>query len=130
MILRPFRLLMQATLVGVVLTGCSDNTPSRDIKRETAPIGAGFDFYVLALSWSPSYCEAAGDDANRQQCEQPRPYGFIVHGLWPQFEHGYPEFCPTERSLFVPQEELAGLYDLMPSAGLIPPMMRSRLLLR
>ena len=24
----------------------------------------GFDFYVLSLSWSPSYCEAEGDDAN------------------------------------------------------------------
>ncbi len=83
------------------------------------PEGEGFDFYVLALSWSPSYCEANGEDANRQQCGAARPYGFIVHGLWPQFERGYPANCPTDRSLDVPQDELRALYNIMPSAGLI-----------
>lgn len=48
------------------------------------PIGSGFDFYVLALSWSPSYCESEGEDANQQQCNAQRPYAFVVHGLWPQ----------------------------------------------
>ena len=60
------------------------------------PEGKGFDFYVLSLSWSPSYCEAEGEDANRQQCAAGRPYAFVVHGLWPQFERGFPENCPTD----------------------------------
>lgn len=33
------------------------------------PLGTGFDYYVLALSWSPSYCAAEGPNANRQQCD-------------------------------------------------------------
>lgn len=79
---------------------------------------SGFDFYVLSLSWSPSYCEAEGADANRQQCGSERPYAFVVHGLWPQYETGYPESCPTDKPN-VDQSILRTLYDLMPSAGLI-----------
>ncbi len=48
-----------------------------------------FDFYVLALSWSPSYCEAAQERAPRQTTDQRcagRPFSFGVHGLWPQYE--------------------------------------------
>jgi len=78
----------------------------------------GFDFYVLSLSWSPSYCEAEGADANRQQCASGRPYAFVVHGLWPQYETGYPESCPTDEPS-VADTTLRSLYDLMPSAGLI-----------
>ena len=27
-----------------------------------------FDYYVLALSWSPTYCETKGKDAEPAQC--------------------------------------------------------------
>ncbi|MCX7304711.1 MAG: ribonuclease T2 [Hyphomicrobiales bacterium] len=86
--------------------------------RSTVPAGKGFDFYVLSLSWSPSYCEAEGEDANRQQCGAARPYAFVVHGLWPQFERGFPQDCPTDQP-DVSSDTLRQLYDLMPSAGLI-----------
>lgn len=86
--------------------------------RASVPIGNGFDFYVLSLSWSPSYCEAEGEDANRQQCGTGRPYAFLVHGLWPQFEQGWPENCPTDDG-YVSDEIVASLRDIMPSAGLI-----------
>ncbi len=82
------------------------------------PVGNGFDFYVLALSWSPSYCAAEGKDASRQQCAAARPYAFVVHGLWPQYEHGYPQDCPTDQPK-VDNKVLRTLYDIMPSAGLI-----------
>lgn len=85
---------------------------------DKVPVGTGFDFYVLSLSWSPSYCEAEGADANQQQCKASRPYAFVVHGLWPQFEHGFPEDCPTNDPK-VPDDIVRSLYDLMPSAGLI-----------
>ncbi len=87
--------------------------------RFSLPAGEGFDYYVLALSWSPSYCAAEGDNANRQQCGAARRYGFIVHGLWPQFERGYPSNCATDRPLDVPRAEIQALYDIMPAAGLI-----------
>jgi ribonuclease T2 len=83
------------------------------------PIGQGFDFYVLSLSWSPSYCAAEGENANRHQCGPGRPYGFVVHGLWPQFEHGYPEHCPSREPDRVPGGLAARFLDIMPSAGLI-----------
>jgi ribonuclease T2 len=85
---------------------------------ESLPRGEGFDFYVLALSWSPSYCQAEGEDANPQQCKASRPYAFVVHGLWPQYENGYPENCPTaERS--VSGRIVRSMLDLMPSAGMV-----------
>lgn len=53
-----------------------------------------FDYYALALSWSPAYCATRNDPA---QCERPRPLGFVLHGLWPQYANGYPQSCTTER---------------------------------
>jgi ribonuclease T2 len=96
-------------------------TPPVHMPAELAapePAGAGFDHYVLALSWSPSYCAAEGSDANRQQCAGGRPYAFVVHGLWPQFRYGEPAVCPGADQE-VSRERLRGLYDLIPSAGLI-----------
>ncbi len=78
-----------------------------------------FDFYVLALSWSPSWCASQGDRAaSTPQCAGPRPFGFVVHGLWPQYERGFPETCPVS----VPGPDRAavdGMLDLMPSPGLV-----------
>ena len=101
----------------VFLAGCAPSAESAGSSADL-PVGEGFDFYVLSLSWSPSYCEAEGEDANRQQCAGSRPYSFIVHGLWPQFERGYPQDCQTDDPA-VANETLRTLYDLMPSAGLI-----------
>jgi ribonuclease T2 len=77
-----------------------------------------FDFYLLALSWSPTYCESAGARADPDQCRGGRPFAFVVHGLWPQYERGYPEFCtvPAPR---VPEELLSSMLEVMPSRGLV-----------
>ena len=61
-----------------------------DARRQNTP--GQFDYYVLALSWSPSFCETATGNARRQQCGV-RPFSFVVHGLWPQYERGFPESC-------------------------------------
>jgi ribonuclease T2 len=52
-----------------------------------------FDFYVLALSWSSGFCELEGDRKQRDQCATGSGHGFVVHGLWPQNERGYPTNC-------------------------------------
>ncbi len=85
----------------------------------STPAASGFDYYVLALSWSPSYCAAEGPKANRQQCSSGRPYGFVVHGLWPQYERGYPQDCDTSQPRDVPYSDAKRLSDIMPSAGLV-----------
>ncbi len=76
-----------------------------------------FDFYVLSLSWSPSYCtlESRPDEA---QCSVER-HGFILHGLWPQYEEGYPEDCRGNLPTRLPTDLLHSLTDLTPSPGLI-----------
>ena len=76
-----------------------------------------FDFYVLALSWSPTWCATAEDAAESPQCNADAGLGFVLHGLWPQFEAGYPEFCdPPER----PSRDLiASALDIMPDRGLV-----------
>jgi len=108
-----------AALLSLAVAACADSGSDGPDNADQLPPGEGFDYYVLALSWSPGYCAAEGEDANRQQCGSTRPHGFIVHGLWPQFERGYPSNCPTGRSLDVPNDEIRALYDIMPSAGLI-----------
>ncbi len=82
-----------------------------------------FDFYVLALSWSPSYCASEGPRANKQQCGTNRPFGFVVHGLWPQNEWGYPANCQVDNNRsggsYVPRRIISSLSDIMPAAGLV-----------
>jgi ribonuclease T2 len=80
-----------------------------------------FDFYVLSLSWSPSFCaEAAerhGGRAAGAQCG-PRPYAFVVHGLWPQYERGFPQYCqvPPPR---IDHRLVSSMLDIMPAPHLI-----------
>lgn len=81
-------------------------------------LGEGFDFYVLALSWSPSYCASKGNTADGQQCRLAKPMGFTVHGLWPQFERGFPADCPTDAAQNVGRDIIAKIKTVMPSASL------------
>jgi ribonuclease T2 len=88
-------------------------------RRQGAP--GQFDFYVLALSWSPSYCEAAQERGRERRQDQqcgPRPYSFVVHGLWPQYEKGFPQYCqvPAPR---LNRNIVSSMLDLMPSPRLI-----------
>ena len=92
--------------------------PAQD-RRQNQP--GQFDFYVLALSWSPSFCEAAEERspgrAPAEQCGE-RPYSFVVHGLWPQYERGFPDYCqrPSPR---LDRNIMTSMLDLMPAPGLI-----------
>jgi ribonuclease T2 len=60
-------------------------------RTQIAP--GAFDFYVLALSWSPAFCQTAGAEHAERQCEPGGRLGFVVHGLWPQNMHGFPTDC-------------------------------------
>ncbi|KPF41971.1 ribonuclease T2 [Rhizobium sp. AAP43] len=98
-------------------TNTSAGNPSSQPSSPTS--SSDFDFYVLALSWSPTFClgEAAG--RNREQCGEGKNFGFVVHGLWPQYERGYPESCPTDEGDRVPTSLGRTVMDIMPSMGLI-----------
>lgn len=73
-----------------------------------------FDYYVMALSWSPTWCATQGD-ANDPQCR--RPLSFVLHGLWPQHENGWPADCRTA-ARDPSRRESAAMADIMGSAGL------------
>ena len=113
-----FRLLMSLIfLLGPAFMAAA----SAQDRRQNAP--GEFDFYVLSPSWSPSFCEEAsernrgGGGRSQMQCSG-RPYAFVVHGLWPQYENGFPEYCqrPSPR---LNRNIVSSMLDLMPAPGLI-----------
>jgi ribonuclease T2 len=106
-------LLLTASLAG---TG----TASAQDRRQNTP--GEFDYYVLSLSWSPSFCEEAQERGNNGRGQQAqcggRPFSFVVHGLWPQYEHGYPEYCDRSKE-WLERNIMTSMLDLMPAPGLI-----------
>ena len=109
-----------AILAGLLLAGSAAirDAAAQDyggFDRRAAP--GDFDFYVLALSWSPTYCALEGRRRDDVQCAPGRGLGFVLHGLWPQYARGYPDTCatvvrqPTRQAM-----EVAG--QVYPSEGL------------
>lgn len=91
--------------------------PGRDQGRN---IAGQFDYYTLTLSWSPTYC-ATKDNGGDPQCSprDGRPYAFVLHGLWPQYERGWPQSCRTRERPFVPRPLIDRMLDIMPSPRLV-----------
>jgi ribonuclease T2 len=109
--------VLRAALLALLLT---PRAATAQDPRQNAP--GQFDFYVLSLSWSPSFCagaaeRGAGPAAGNVQCG-PRPYSFVVHGLWPQYDRGFPEYCqiPAPR---LDRGVVSSMLDLMPAPRLI-----------
>jgi ribonuclease T2 len=121
--------------------------PAAHAQADRGGMPGDFDYYVLALSWSPTYCEGRGgdedggrganengyDDGRRygggsdygrqrpdEQCSGTRPYAFVLHGLWPQYERkGWPEMCETGNKPWVTGETIDSMMDIMPSRRLV-----------
>lgn len=76
-----------------------------------------FDYYVLSLSWSPNWCARDGDASGSDQCDARHDHGWVLHGLWPQYETGWPLFCRTGQG--PPTRGMtADMADIMGSSGL------------
>lgn len=88
---------MMLLLVGVLLC-------AQAVQAKGRP--GDFDYYALALSWSPEHCAVKPGD--REQCS--RPLGFVLHGLWPQYQRGYPSDCSREPLDAEMERDFAGLY--------------------
>ena len=112
-----------------ILDNCADKRPpvtqpqgsSGDYAPRPRPRGASrpgdFDFYVLSLSWSSGFCATGGAEKARQQCAPGVGLGFVVHGLWPQHERGFPQDCgPAGRT--PSRIALDGAKGLFPDEGL------------
>ncbi|MGY2235184.1 ribonuclease T2 family protein [Pseudomonas gingeri] len=73
-----------------------------------------FDYYLLALSWSPTFCLT---HTGNEQCTG-KGYGFVLHGLWPQYARGgWPQSCAPLTPLSAEQRQ-QGL-TLFPTARLM-----------
>jgi ribonuclease T2 len=113
------RFLISLGLFALAALGGLAGAASAQDRRQNAP--GEFDFYVLSLSWSPSFCEQASErgsgERSQVQCGG-RPFSFVVHGLWPQYEHGFPNYCqrPSPR---LDRNIMSSMLDLMPAPGLI-----------
>jgi ribonuclease T2 len=99
-------------LLAALLFAASASARHRDRASSGEP--GNFSYYLLSLSWSPAFCLSSPNSA---ECKGPRRYGFIVHGLWPQNETGWPENCDVHTQ--VPDDVAKGIADLMPARGLI-----------
>ncbi|MGH3056200.1 MAG: ribonuclease T2 family protein [Gaiellaceae bacterium] len=76
-----------------------------------------FNYYVLSLSWSPQHCATQFPGPTDPQCAPYRQYGFVVHGLWPQYDSGFPQSCTKGGGL--DQAIVNGVLDIMPSPMLV-----------
>jgi len=106
-------------IAGIFLLGVMGGAVSAQGRHNGEP--GQFDFYVLSLSWSPSFCAAAAERGRGRmpalQCGA-RPFSFVVHGLWPQYERGFPENCqvPAPR---LDHRIVDSMLDLMPAPRLV-----------
>lgn len=110
--------ILAAIAVIAIMAGWPDTAVAQSSARAPARPGQ-FDYYVLSLSWSPTYCaDPAAAARDQAQCGSARRYAFVVHGLWPQNEVGWPQDCATAVRDVPPalaQQQL----DIMPSARLV-----------
>lgn len=82
-----------------------------------ADTAGDFDYYVLALSWTPNWCADEGDDRRDARCERGAGLGWGLHGLWPQYEQGWPSYCRTTHR-DPTRAETAAMGQFMGSSGL------------
>jgi ribonuclease T2 len=140
-------------LAALLATGIAGFPGESRAQGDRGGMPGDFDYYILALSWSPTYCGGRGGDENGdrgqygdrgqfndryggggydggrrgyggrdsdEQCSGARPYAFVLHGLWPQYERkGWPEFCETSSRPWVPEETIDRMMDIMPSRRLV-----------
>jgi ribonuclease T2 len=105
--------LKTAALLLLALLAAAATATARHRHSSDAVPGA-FDYYLLSLSWSPAFCLS---EPGAAECTGPRHFGFIVHGLWPQYEEGWPEHCHVREQ--VPDSVVSAIADIMPARGLI-----------
>lgn len=103
--------MIRALMVALCLS------PALSVAAQADDIAGEFDYYVMALSWSPNWCAMEGDGRNSPQCDEGTGFGWVLHGLWPQYETGWPERCRTRFSEPARRqtEEMA---DIMGTSGL------------
>lgn len=76
-----------------------------------------FDYFVLSLSWSPNWCALEGDAKGSEQCDPSEDFGWVLHGLWPQYHRGWPDYCRTSEAPPT-RRQTSEMADIMGTSGL------------
>jgi len=99
------------TIPALAVELSASQPPEPENNNPTFPVSStpDFDYYVLSLSWSPEYCATDGSD-DAQQCSLGRKLGFVLHGLWPQYERGYPSYCSEQSFPSSLKQDFPALY--------------------
>jgi ribonuclease T2 len=86
-----------------------------DAKPRSVPVTG----YTLALSWSPEFCKPRENSpAHRVQCSgENGRFGIVVHGLWPEGQRIWPQWC-QQRAKLTPAQVRKALC-MMPSPRLV-----------
>lgn len=87
------------------------------LARADGQKAGAFDYYVLSLSWSPTWCALEGDARQSPQCDPQKDFGWVLHGLWPQYERGWPSYCQTPHRN-PSRAQTAKMADIMGTSGL------------
>ena len=90
---------------------------SAAVARAEGERAGDFDYYLLALSWSPTWCVLEGEDRGSPQCDAKADFGWVMHGLWPQYEEGWPSYCRTV-ARDPSRSQTRAMIDIMGSSGL------------
>ena len=95
--LDPLRRWLMLLAMGLACSSAFARHHHHRMQSDSDAVSGQFDYYLLSLSWSPSYCLTHQED--RAQCGG-KGYGFVVHGLWPQYNAGgYPQNCATSNMM-------------------------------
>ena len=82
-----------------------------------ADVAGAFDYYVMSLGWSSNWCALTGDARRDPQCDTGRGFTWTLHGLWPQYESGFPSYCSSGAN-DPSRGETAAMADIMGGSGL------------
>jgi ribonuclease T2 len=111
---------MRRAALAAIILGVLIALPAATVARAAERDVAGeFAYYALVLGWSPFYCLDEGNSSTDPECSTAESYGFLLHGLWPQYDRGWPEDCDIGKRPWVPWSVIEDMRDIMPGKGLV-----------
>ena len=114
--MKKLLLILAGTVALATIPADARSHKRRPATSKNAP--GQFDYYLLTLSWAPDFCDSHPQQMNSRECGRGNHVGFIVHGLWPQFEAGgYPKQCAPAQP--VATDIVTRMLPLMMDAGLV-----------
>jgi ribonuclease T2 len=105
---------LKAACAAAALIGLATSAQGQANEKRGTP--GDFDFYVLAMSWSPGFC-ALNPRNDSEQCAPDSDLAFVLHGLWPQYQSGYPAFCSDQQR--PTRSQISNAVPPFPSEGLV-----------